>query len=186
MVIFQITVVPLTVSLPSGSIAPLWTPAEVNDMIREANQIWNQYSIQIHLLGITERSLASPGAIGGIGASDLPGLPGQLRVLGAVAVLTHRLRGNVHAGLAIRGGRICALQWPIIRSGETTRMRGRVLAHELGHLLGLDDYHPSAITPGDIAGQLASRNNLMASSVSFGTLLTPPQILDAHRSPWLR
>jgi hypothetical protein len=155
-------------------------------MIREANQIWSQYSVQIHLLGITRRSLDLPGAIGGIGASDLPGLPGQLRIPGAVAVLTHRLRGNVHAGLAIRGGRICALQWPIIRSGETARMRGRVLAHELGHLLGLDDYHPGAIDPRDIQGQLALRNNLMASSVSLGTLLTPLQVIEAHRSPWLR
>lgn len=155
-------------------------------MIREAKQIWNQYSVQIRLLGITERSLDLPGATGGIGTSDLPGLPGQLRIPGAVAVLTHRLRGNVHAGLAIRGGRICALQWPIIRSGETARMRGRVLAHELGHLLGLDDYQPGVIDPGDIQGQLALRNNLMASSVSLGNLLTPSQITEAYRSPWLR
>lgn len=154
-------------------------------MVQEANRIWRQADIRIQLSGIAERSLNMPAAANGIGAGDLHGLTSRLNIRGGtIAGLVHRLRGNVHAGLAVLGGRICALKWSCT-GGENPRLQGNVLAHEVGHLLGLPDYQPGTLAPGDIQGQLAARNNLMTSSVAQGTRLTQAQIDQVRRSPWV-
>ncbi|MBN1672687.1 MAG: hypothetical protein JXR37_16715 [Kiritimatiellae bacterium] len=158
----------------------------MSSALREANAIWGQAGIQIQVVGTVERTLAMPSAMGGIGASDLPGLTGRLGIRGGViAVLVHILRGNVHAGLAVVGGRICAMQWAG-PGHQPARVQGTLLAHELGHIMGLPDYQPGRIAVHDIAGQLAARNNLMTSSVALGRLLTQEQIDRARRSPWVR
>lgn len=155
-------------------------------MVREAGQIWRQANVQIHVRGVVERTLNMPHAIAGLGARDLPGLSSQLNIRGgAIVVLVHRLSGSVHAGLAIVGGRICALQWPCTGHALVSIL-GNDLAHELGHILGLDDYQFSRIAPRDIQGQLAARNNLMTSSRAQGTLLNQSQVTEAQGSPWLR
>lgn len=181
---FQFTIVPLTVSLRSGSIGPSWTNVHVRGAVQEATRIWRLHNVQIRMCGIEVRSVNMPELIGGIGAGELPRLPNCLNVRGAIAVLTHRLRGSLHAGLAVVGGRICALQWAPAGT-ETIEKRGNDLAHELGHIFGLHDYVPSSLPIDDIRGQLDARNNLMASTEALGTLLTDDQRRVLPDSPWL-
>jgi hypothetical protein len=181
---FQFTVVPLTVSLRSGSIGPSWTDGQVRGAVQEATRIWGLHNVQISMRGIEERSVNMPGLIGGIGATELPRLPSRFNVRGAIAVLTHRLQGNLHAGLAHVGGRICALQWAIANL-ETIEKRGNDLAHELGHIFGLPDFVPPSLPIDDVRGRLDARNNLMASTEALGTLLTDEQRGLLPGSPWL-
>lgn len=183
----HITAVPLTISGPRGSIGPEWGKQRVRSVVHEANHIWHQANIRIRMTGIVPRTVNMPGLIGGVGAADLPGLTRHLNIRGGVIVaLVHRLRGNFHAGLAVVGGRICALQWaPLNR--ELVGHQGNTLAHELGHILGLRDYVPERRSaPSDVRSQLAARNNLMTSSSADGTHLESFQIERARLSPWAR
>ncbi|MEW6600235.1 MAG: hypothetical protein AB1499_04635 [Nitrospirota bacterium] len=185
---FQFTVVPLILACRSGSIGPLWRQREVTDMVEEARRIWLQYSVDVRMREIAERTINMPSAVDGISRSELPGLPGVLEVRGAVVVLVHRLTGNTNAGLAVVGGRICALQWPLSGRVQAINM-GRILAHELGHIFGLDDYQNPEYQPGrhdeyTVALSVA-RSNLMTSSIDLGTQLTPDQVTRAQSSPWL-
>ncbi len=187
----QINIVPLTISGRSGQIGPLWRRGEIDSMVRGAAQIWRQANIQIQMRGVAERTLNMPSAISGISEGNLPGLTSQLNIRGGgvIVVLVHRINGNYHAGLAVRGGRICALQWPCA-GGAQVQILANDLAHELGHIMDLEDYDNnvriSQRVPRDVQGQMAARNNLMASSRAQGTLLTQDQINTVQRSPWVR
>ncbi len=187
----QINIVPLTITSRSGHIGPLWRRGEIDGMVRGAARIWQQANIQIQMRGVTERSLNMPSAISGMTMQALPGLPRQLSIRGGgvIVALVHNISGNFHAGLAVRGGRICILQWPCAGGARVPHLTND-LAHELGHIMGLDDYNDnvriSQQVPSDIQGQIAARNNLMASSRVQGTLLTQDQINTVRRSPWVR
>lgn len=185
----QINLVPLTISSRRGQIGPLWRRGEIDGMVRGAARIWQQANIQIQMRGVAERSLNMPSAISGITMQALPGLPRQLNIRGGgvIVALVHNISGNYHAGLAVRGGRICVLQWPCTGGAQVTHLAND-LAHELGHIMDLDDYdvRVSQQVPGDVQGQMAARNNLMASSRALGTLLTQDQINTVQRSPWVR
>jgi len=179
---------PITLRSSTGEISVQFSPSGIGEVVRIASEIWQQASISVLLQNIDERTLVMPGT----GSPHLNDpvfffIQSQLRDGNSQVVkaaITGQTGHNLHGGMATIGGRFCLLPWG--PGGETMQRRGKVLAHELGHLMGLPDFTGSLLPGIPPAERLAITNNLMASTMSMGTRLTQNQIESVGSSPLSR
>jgi len=147
---------------PSG-----WTAEALRDAIAGANRIWAQAQIQFNLGPLTPKRFRPPGDANRVDENayqylinQMPGQPGRITLL-----LVYRFARWDLGGQASRG--TC-----ILPSNLTAHNRGRIFAHEFGHLLSLDHL----VTPNQ------NLQNVMRPGLVAGNELTADQIRDARRS----
>jgi hypothetical protein len=148
---------------PSG-----WTTEALGHAIAGANGIWAPAEIQFNLGPPTTRRFRPPGDGTRVDENayqylinQMPGRLGRITLL-----LVQRFARWDLGGQASRG--TC-----ILPSNLSVQNRGRVFAHEFGHLLGLNHID----TPD------TNLQNVMRPGLVAGNQLTPDQIRDARQSP---
>ncbi len=144
-----------------------WTRDSINAAMRGANTIWAAANIQFTLSAITNQTIELPGNLSRLDDNAGQYLINQIRVRpGRITLLLVRefARWDL-AGQACRGA--C-----ILPSSLTPNNRGRVFAHEFGHLLSL----------GHVDSPNTHLNNVMRPGLFAGPDLTPEQIQQARRS----
>ena len=116
------------------SMVSWWTADEIRDSFQVANQVWEQANIRfspVHIERRTERVQNNERTI----YVDLTNRLGRVYDRKIVAAFVQSLASN-HGGIA--GGRLAIVAKRLL-TNQSTEMRGVVLAHELGHVLGLAD-----------------------------------------------
>ena len=180
---------PVTLHLGTTDITVQYTDQRIRQVVSIANQIWEPASISLSIRCIQPRVVNPPPGSGShINDTIFFFLQHEVRDVSQQTVkvaLTGQTSHNLHAGKATINGRFCLLPWG--PGGETNGTRGKVLAHELGHLMGLEDFRGAVITPRmSTSDQLDITQNLMASHVSAGTRLRQEQRIAVGRSPLSR
>lgn len=140
-----IPVVCRMISIRTGGVGPgttypcRWTRPQVTGLFTQVNTVWSQAQLRFNLVGVYDREIngwsgdtVNESMYGILSAQLSAEAPGSGVSLGVVNAFQH-LRSGGH----IRGDRACVIQLPL--SGVLYAAPGLVLAHELGHLLELDD-----------------------------------------------
>lgn len=144
-----------------------WDARSLNVAITGANQIWAQAQIQFSLTPATIRRFRPPEDARRVTENayqylinQMPGRPGRITLLLVREFARWDLGGQASRGTCI------------LPSTLTVRNRGRVFAHEFGHLLGLAHVE----TPG------RQMQNLMRPGLVAGNQLSEEQIRTARQS----
>jgi hypothetical protein len=161
-----------------GQVEPsAWTGTDPTDALRVANTIWHPANIQFHLkqdvvfdtpLDLPKGSRTHDQLVLDVLSDRRPA--GTLvnvflinRVPGLIAGGTSYLNSDPEAAC-------------FVQKYDNAASSGRALAHELGHLLGLDhvkvNYQKERLARTQV-------NNLMVEGMTVGTSLTPDQIKTA-------
>lgn len=156
--------VPLVQALANGLAIPsFWTTGDINEAFLIANRIWAQAAIEFRPVAISERELVVPADENGMWATFV----NQLSPPSGIAVgFVHELPPG-EGGWG--GGRVAAVRWT---ENAIEGFHGRILAHELGHVL--------LNTPGHVT----TTSNLMSGQrhprVVTADQLEPGQISQAR------
>ena len=147
---------------PSG-----WTQASLASAVTGANQIWTAGHIQFSMSSPTTREFEVPGGETTVDENayqylinQIQGSRGRITLLAVSRFARWDLGGQASRGTCI------------LPSNLTEANRGRVFAHEFGHLLGLDH----------VGEQVALLRNLMRPGLVAGPELTDDQIARARSS----
>ncbi len=154
-----------------------WTGTDASDALRVANHIWMPTNIQFHLKQdiVFDTPLDLPKGSRTRDQLVLDVLSDRRPAGTLVHVfLINRVQGLVAGGLSYLNSDPEAACF--VQQYDNATSSGRALAHELGHLLGLDhvkvDYQNERLAKVQL-------NNLMVEGLTVGTSLTPAQIKTA-------
>ena len=160
-----------------------WSCSAAFDAVSAANRIWTKANLQF---AVKDCSVDKPLDMAkGSRANDqrvLDVLSYRRPAAGLVSVFLINAQSNLSAGgtsyLNSDPEPACFVQW----YGKT-EANGRALAHELGHLLGLDHVKVDYSNERRAATQIG---NLMVEGLTTGTDLAPDQIRSAKASKLAR
>lgn len=151
-------------ALANGLAVPsFWSSSDISDAFAIANRIWAQAAIEFRPISISQREIVVPADESGMWAAFI----NQLTPPSGIGVgFVHELPPG-EGGWG--GGRVAAVRWT---ENAIQGFHGRILAHELGHVL--------LNTPGHVT----ATSNLMSGQrhprVVTADLLEPTQISDAR------
>jgi hypothetical protein len=146
-------------------VSPGWTRRDLQQAMSGANQIWSQAQIAFTLRCVRPERVAAPGNRAVVNPNGFQFLISQFPARSGISLLlVYRFSGNEVGVQASRGVAIL----PFL----SRNMRARILAHEFGHLLGVD--HMEATR--------THLENLMRPGLVAGNQLTQDQINTARRS----
>jgi hypothetical protein len=156
-----------------------WTCSYVVDAVNAANVIWKKAALQFAVKDCTvDTPIDLPKGSRDNDQRVLDVLSFRRPATGLVTVFLISAQTNLTAGgssyLNSDPEASCFVQW----YGKT-EANGRALAHELGHLLGLDHVKVNYSDERSAARQIG---NLMVEGLTMGTDLAPGQIQSAKGS----
>jgi hypothetical protein len=156
--------VPQVRALAQGLAVPsFWTTSDINDALTIANQVWAQADIEFSPVTISQRTITVPADEDGMWIAFVNQISPQSGI--AVGFVDELPPSEGGWG----GGRIAAVRWT---DNAIQGFHGRILAHELGHVL--------LNTPGHVM----TASNLMFGQrharVVTADLLEPGQISQAR------
>ena len=161
-----------------------WGQTQVTGLFAVVNRIWRQANIQFAPSSPTSSTIQFPTTIrvDKIDNQGMVHLATQLRSRsrpGCTICCIHEFERGTRAAAAARELSFCAVQ----RISSVTDAAGRILAHELGHLLLLSHPEPPRNGPRAIDAMVAYGRNLMqAGVIQPNPLLTDQQRSDARSS----
>lgn len=166
----------ITIETASGSVGSGWDATKINAIVRQTNQVWRQANITFSVQQQHNHTLRMPGT-SSTAVIDRPGfffLQSQVAPRGQITIgLVNQVAGSETAGMATVGGRFTVQP----HVGVSESYKPLALAHELGHILGLEHVTTDSRVP---AEQLAATSNLMTPGIiRANPLLTAPQISTA-------
>ena len=158
-----------------GQVEPsTWTGTDPTDALRVANAIWMPANIQFHLKQdvVLDTPLDLPKGTRTHEQVVLDGLSIRRPAGTLVNVfLINRVPGLIAGGLSYLNSDPEAACF--VQQYDDAKSSGRALAHELGHLLSLDDLK---IDYQNVRLARIQVNNLMVPAMTVATGLTPDQI----------
>jgi hypothetical protein len=161
-----------------------WTGTDPTDALRVANTIWMAANIQFHLKQdvVFDTPLDLPKGTRTRDQVVLDGLSIRRPAGTLVNVfLINRVPGLTAGGLSYLNSNPEAACF--VQQYDNATSSGRALAHELGHLLGLDHVKVDYQNERHAKTQI---NNLMVEGMTVGTSLTPDQIKTAKGGKLIR
>ena len=175
----NLNVVFITIETTRGSVAPGWTQGNLSSVITQTNRVWQQAGIKFAVKQTSSQSVQMPGTSSSA-VIDNPGfffLQSRVAPQGRITVgLVNQVIGSATAGMATIRGRFTLQP----HRGIAQHYKPLVLAHELGHILGLDHVTSNSRSA---RTRLAATSNLMTPGIIRATpVLTRPQIATAKAS----
>lgn len=163
----------ITITTPAGPVGPGWDATKINAIIRQTNQVWRPANITFSAQQQNNHTVTMPGS-SSTAVIDNAGfffLQSQVAPRGQITVgLVNQVASSVTAGMATVGGRFTVQP----HVGVSESYKPLALAHELGHILGLEHVTSNSMDP---AERLAATSNLMTPGIiRANPVLTAPQI----------